>query len=244
MENMVKEPRSPTTRKKRAPSKPLKNPTLHFLSWIRARPSSACSSRPMSDSIYRTEVAIVGGGIAGITTALELLEHDCDVLLLDRDRRDQFGGLARWSFGGIFFVDTPQQRFLGIDDSPELALQDWHAFAEFEDGDMWPRRWAEQYVHRCTDEVYRWLHGGVLRPYSDGPTGVSLRDLTNGGHRKPSRGSARGVETETVFSIRRRRHRRRHLRPRRPRWRRCHPALPHSPGWPHFRGRLRSRRTR
>ena len=111
----------------------------------------------MSDSVYRTEVAIVGGGIAGITTALELLKRDCDVLLLDRDTRDQFGGLARWSFGGIFFVDTPQQRFLGIDDAPELALRDWYAFAEFEDGDTWPRRWAEQYVHRCTDEVYRWL---------------------------------------------------------------------------------------
>ena len=66
-------------------------------------------------------------------------------------------GPGRWSFGGLFFVDTPQQRFLGIDDAPELALRDWHAFAEFEDDDTWPRRWAEQYVHRCTDEVYRWL---------------------------------------------------------------------------------------
>jgi len=111
----------------------------------------------MSTSEYKTEVAVVGGGIAGITTALELLEHDREVLLLDRDARRQFGGLARWSFGGIFFVDTPQQRFLGIDDSPELALQDWHSFAEFGTNDTWPRRWAEQYVHQCTDEVYRWL---------------------------------------------------------------------------------------
>ena len=111
----------------------------------------------MSTSEYKTEVVVVGGGIAGITTALELLEHDREVLLLDRDARSQFGGLARWSFGGIFFVDTPQQRFLGIDDSPELALQDWHSFAEFGANDTWPRRWAEQYVHQCTDEVYRWL---------------------------------------------------------------------------------------
>jgi predicted oxidoreductase len=113
----------------------------------------------MSDHILQSEVVIVGGGLAGITTALELLEHDHDVLLLDRDTRDRFGGLARWSFGGIFFVDTPQQRFLGIDDSPDLALQDWHAFAEFGENDTWPRRWAEQYVHRCTDEGYRWLRG-------------------------------------------------------------------------------------
>jgi hypothetical protein len=112
----------------------------------------------MSTSPLQTDVAIVGGGIAGITTALELLEEGGhDVLILDRDTRDQFGGLARWSFGGIFFVDTPQQRFMGIDDSPELALHDWHAFAEFGADDTWPKHWAEQYVHRCTDEVYRWL---------------------------------------------------------------------------------------
>jgi len=112
----------------------------------------------MSESVRKTEVAIVGGGIAGITTALELLEQGGhDVMILDRDARDRFGGLARWSFGGLFFVDTPQQRFMGIDDSADLALRDWHAFAEFGKDDTWPRRWAEQYVHRCTDEVYRWL---------------------------------------------------------------------------------------
>jgi predicted oxidoreductase len=109
------------------------------------------------EPVHQTDVAIVGGGIAGITTALELLEHDHDVLILDRDARERFGGLARWSFGGIFFVDTPQQRFMGIDDSTALALRDWHAFAEFGADDTWPRRWAEQYVHRCTGEVYRWL---------------------------------------------------------------------------------------
>lgn len=114
----------------------------------------------MSNSVLRTEVVIVGGGIAGITTAFELLEHGRRVLLLDRDTADQFGGLARWSFGGLFFVDTPHQRLLGIDDSVDLALRDWHSFAEFGE-DTWPRRWAEQYVHRCTDDVYRWLrnHG-------------------------------------------------------------------------------------
>ena len=116
----------------------------------------------MSETALQTDVAIVGGGIAGITTALELLEQGGhDVLILDRDTRERFGGLARWSFGGIFFVDTPQQRFMGIDDAPELALRDWHAFAEFGENDTWPKRWAEQYVHRCTEDVYRWLreHG-------------------------------------------------------------------------------------
>jgi hypothetical protein len=110
----------------------------------------------MSESI-RCDTAIVGGGIAGITAALELLEQGRRVCLLDRDTADQFGGLARWSFGGLFFVDTPQQRFAGAKDSPALALQDWTAFAEFGPDDTWPRRWAEQYVHRCTPDVYRWL---------------------------------------------------------------------------------------
>lgn len=108
----------------------------------------------MADSVLKTEVVVVGGGIAGITTILELLENGHDVLLLDRDTEDRFGGLARWSFGGIFFVDTPQQRFLGIDDSPELALQDWRSFAEFDEDDTWPRRWAKQYGYRCTEDVY------------------------------------------------------------------------------------------
>jgi hypothetical protein len=111
----------------------------------------------MSNSTYAADVVIVGGGIAGITAALELLENGHRVVLLDRDAADRFGGLARWSFGGIFFVDTPQQRLAGIKDSPALALQDWHSFAEFEDDADWPKRWAEQYVHRCRPDVYHWL---------------------------------------------------------------------------------------
>lgn len=105
----------------------------------------------------RCDTAIVGGGIAGITAALELLDEGPRISLLDRAPADQFGGLARWSFGGFFFVDTPQQRFVGAQDAPELALQDWLSIAQFGPADTWPRRWAEQYVHRCTPDVYRWL---------------------------------------------------------------------------------------
>jgi len=111
----------------------------------------------MSDPSYRSETVVVGGGIAGITTALELLDRGVEVLLLDRDTADRFGGLARWSFGGIFFVGTPQQRLAGITDTPAQALDDWHAFADFDADAVWPKRWAEQYVYRCTDDVYRWL---------------------------------------------------------------------------------------
>lgn len=109
------------------------------------------------DQHYQTEVVVVGGGIAGIAAALELLDQNRKVLLLDRESAGNFGGLAKESFGGMFFVNTPHQRRLGIKDSPELALQDWLSAAEFEPEDDLPRQWAEQYVHQCTDLVYRWL---------------------------------------------------------------------------------------
>jgi predicted oxidoreductase len=74
---------------------------------------------------YLSDVVVVGGGIAGITTALELLDAGKSVVLLDRDQHDAFGGLARESFGGMFFVDTPEQRRLGMRDSVELALREY-----------------------------------------------------------------------------------------------------------------------
>lgn len=117
----------------------------------------------MASSPLQFDAIIVGAGIAGIVTALELLPHGHRVLLLDRDAASQMGGLAQWSFGGIFFADSPVQRRVGIDDSPELALQDWTSFAEFEADAALPHRWAEQYVHRSTDEVYHWLHARDVR---------------------------------------------------------------------------------
>jgi uncharacterized protein len=105
----------------------------------------------------RTEVVIVGGGLAGIVTALELLERGRRVLILDRDHPERFGGLARESFGGFFLVDTPQQRRAGIRDSGERALQDWLSYAEFGADEVWPRRWAALYVHECTPMVQHWL---------------------------------------------------------------------------------------
>ncbi len=113
------------------------------------------------DRSYRGDVVIVGGGIAGIACALELLERGLRVVLLDRDERDRFGGLARESFGGIFVVGSREQRRLGIRDTPELALRDWLSVAAFGEDDVWPRRWAEAYVGRCREDVYLWLgrHG-------------------------------------------------------------------------------------
>ncbi len=111
----------------------------------------------------KSEVIVVGGGIAGIVCALELLDTGTQVLLLDRDLEENFGGLARESFGGMFFVGTPEQRRVKVADSPELALADWREFAQFGEDDHWPRRWAEYYVNQCTERGYRWLKSLGIR---------------------------------------------------------------------------------
>ena len=106
---------------------------------------------------YETEVAVVGGGLSGLTATLELLEAGRKVVLIDRAPRERLGGLASRSRGGFFFVDSPEQRRLGIRDTPELALSDWLRFAELGPRERWPRRWAEAYVHNCLHEVRGWL---------------------------------------------------------------------------------------
>jgi uncharacterized protein len=111
----------------------------------------------------RAGVVVVGAGIAGMVTALELLEAGRRVTMLDRCHPHELGGLAREAFGGMFMVDTPEQRRSGIEDSVELALDDWLRIAGFEDGDRWPRRWAEEYVARARDEVGGWLRGHGVR---------------------------------------------------------------------------------
>jgi predicted oxidoreductase len=108
---------------------------------------------------YRADVVIAGGGLAGLATAHELLDRGLRVLILDRDSKDRLGGLARRSFGGVMFVDTPQQRKLGINDDPELAWSDWQSFADFGDDDEWPKRWARSYVERSTELIFDWLTG-------------------------------------------------------------------------------------
>ena len=102
-------------------------------------------------------MVVIGGGIAGIAAALELLDGGRSVLLLERTARERFGGLARESFGGVFAVGTPEQKRAGICDSEELALADWLAYGELGPEDTWPRRWAEAFVSRCREDVYGWL---------------------------------------------------------------------------------------
>ena len=108
---------------------------------------------------YDTDIAIIGGGIAGITMALELLERgeQRHITIIDAQDEQKFGGLAKGAFGGMMFVDTPLQRKTGINDSSELALKDWTNFAEFGEGDHWPKVWAKYYVENVTSQVHDWI---------------------------------------------------------------------------------------
>jgi uncharacterized protein len=103
------------------------------------------------------DVIVVGAGLAGLVSTLELLRSGHTVLLLDRCEPQEIGGLAREAFGGMFMVDSPEQRRSRIPDNERLALEDWLRIAEFDPEDTWPRRWAEQYVTRARDDVGGWL---------------------------------------------------------------------------------------
>ena len=104
------------------------------------------------------DVIVVGGGLAGLVAATEVADAGKRVILLDQEGEQSLGGQAFWSFGGLFLVDSPEQRRLGIKDSFELALQDWMGSAGFDrDEDHWPRRWAEAYVAFAAGEKRDWL---------------------------------------------------------------------------------------
>ena len=91
------------------------------------------------------DVVIVGAGLAGLVAATELTDAGRRVIVVEQEPRQSLGGQAFWSFGGLFFVDSPEQRRMGIKDSYALALQDWMGSAGFdrnEDEDYWGRQWA------------------------------------------------------------------------------------------------------
>jgi predicted oxidoreductase len=115
-------------------------------------------------SIEQADAIVVGAGLAGLAATAELAEAGKRVLLLDQEPEHSIGGQAHWSFGGLLFVDTPEQRRMGIRDSAELALQDWMGTAGFDrPEDAWPRRWAEAYVDFAAGEKRAWLHRMGMR---------------------------------------------------------------------------------
>ncbi|MET0896650.1 MAG: FAD-binding dehydrogenase [Mycobacterium sp.] len=104
------------------------------------------------------DVIVVGAGIAGLVATCELVERGKRVLVVEQENEANLGGQAFWSFGGLFFVDSPEQRRLGIKDSHELALQDWLGTAGFDrPEDYWPRQWAHAYVDFAAGEKRSWL---------------------------------------------------------------------------------------
>ena len=112
------------------------------------------------------DVIVVGAGLAGLVATCELADAGRRVILVDQEPEQNLGGQAFWSFGGLFFVDSPEQRRMRIKDSLELAWQDWLGTAGFDrldDEDVWPRQWAEAYVNFAAGEKRAWLHERGVR---------------------------------------------------------------------------------
>lgn len=110
------------------------------------------------------DVIIVGAGLSGLVAAAELAEARKTVIVLDQEPEQSLGGQAFWSFGGIFLVNSPEQRRLRIRDSHALALDDWMGTAAFDrEEDFWPRQWAQAYVAFASGEKRSWLHARGLR---------------------------------------------------------------------------------
>lgn len=104
------------------------------------------------------DAIVVGAGLSGLVAATELADAGRSVIVVDQEPPQSLGGQAFWSFGGLFFVDSPEQRRLGIRDSFDLAWEDWRGSAGFDrEEDHWPRRWAEAYVAFAAGEKRAWL---------------------------------------------------------------------------------------
>ncbi|MFE3194047.1 FAD-binding dehydrogenase [Nocardia sp. NPDC059240] len=115
--------------------------------------------------IENPDVIVVGAGLAGLVATYELVKAGRRVLVLDQENRANLGGQAFWSLGGLFYVDSPEQRRLGVKDSLELAMQDWFGSAGFdrEDEDHWARQWARAYVEFAAGEKRQYLYDLGLR---------------------------------------------------------------------------------
>src|SRR6202161_1849147 len=110
------------------------------------------------------DAIVIGAGLAGLVATAELADAGRRVIVLDQEPEGSFGGQAFWSLGGLFFVNSPEQRRLGIRDSHELALQDWLGTAAFDrPEDYWPKQWAHAYVDFAAGEKRSWLRSRGLK---------------------------------------------------------------------------------
>jgi uncharacterized protein len=116
----------------------------------------------MSD--FTPDVIVIGAGLAGMAAAHEAVLRGRRVLMLDQEGQQSLGGQAFWSLGGLFMVNSPEQRRLGIKDSAELAWSDWQGSAQFDRSeDANPRLWAEKFVEFAAGDMRSWLHGLGMR---------------------------------------------------------------------------------
>jgi predicted oxidoreductase len=112
----------------------------------------------------KADAIVVGAGLAGLVAAAELADAGKSVLLIEQEGENTMGGQAHWSLGGLFLVDSPEQRRMRIRDSAELALQDWLGSAGFHrEEDYWPRRTAEAFIDFAAGEMRSWLYGQGMR---------------------------------------------------------------------------------
>lgn len=117
----------------------------------------------MNTQTLTSDLLVIGGGLAGLVTALEALRAGQRVTLVDRDTPERLGGLALWAFGGMALVGTPLQARMKIPDTPERALRDWQRFGELDPDDTWAQQWARYYVEHSRAQVYDWLIGEGIR---------------------------------------------------------------------------------
>jgi len=117
-------------------------------------PDRVTQSTPIDDAA----AIVIGAGLAGLVATAELVAAGKKVIVLEQEPEASFGGQAWWSFGGLFLIDSPEQRRMGITDSYELARQDWFGAAGFDrEDDNWPRQWAEAYLKFAAGEKRAWL---------------------------------------------------------------------------------------
>lgn len=125
--------------------------------------ASFCAMPPTGRP-YDTDAIVVGAGLAGLVAAVELADAGKRVTIIEQEPPQSLGGQAFWSFGGLFLVNSPEQRRMRIRDTHELAWQDWLGTAGFDrDEDHWPRKWAEAYVAFAAGEKRSWLHERGVR---------------------------------------------------------------------------------
>lgn len=104
------------------------------------------------------------------------------MLLLDQEPEASIGGQAWWSFGGLFLVDSPEQRRMGLKiQVNSLGKIGWVQLALIERKMkiFWGKKCAEAYVDFASGEKRDWLYKRVLQ------TDLSGRVLDTAGNPVP-----------------------------------------------------------